>query len=102
MGESNASVESRYGGQAAKLNPHSELANVPQPAEISVASVIEQEQQVHAMKQHKIALLLKERVMLAESTKARLAGIAAELKSLGWHRTKTARPLTTQANANAK
>ncbi len=65
-----------------------------QPVRGSVQSLLEQEQALANAKQSKIAALLDERVALAKSTETRLVEIAAELKSLGWHRSKTAKALT--------
>lgn len=73
-----------------------------QPINGSVQSLLEQEQDLARRKQERIGLLLDERVSLAKATEDRLKAIAEELKSLGWHRSKTARSLTQgEAGKNA-
>lgn len=54
-------------------------------------SLLEQEAVLAKAKVQKIEDLLSERVQLAKDTEARLAAIAGELKSLGWHRTRAAK-----------
>ncbi len=67
------------------------------PIQGSVQSLLEQEAALANAKQSKIGALLEERVALAKSTEERLVEIAAELKSLGWHRSKVAKTLTVTA-----
>jgi hypothetical protein len=62
------------------------------------ASLLQQEQLLAKAKAERIGDLLNERVLIAQSTEKRLAEIADELKSLGWHRTREARAAGVNAN----
>lgn len=71
-------------------------------AKFSTESLLKNEQVLAEAKQKQIGALIQERVKLAADTHNRLIEIAAELKSLGWHRSKTARSLTQgEAGKNA-
>lgn len=63
-----------------------------------VGALLEAEESLKIAKAQKIQGLLQERVDLVNSTDSRLKGIASELKSLGWHRSKVSKT----AKATAK